>query len=321
MGSNFKRNWMVDVIIVTYNGMKWIDKCLKSIYRQEIISRIIVVDNGSQDGTINYIKDNYPSITVIANSENYGFGFSNNQGLNLALQKGTEYAFLLNQDAWIEDHAIDKLVAIHKRNAEYGILSPAHLRGDGKAMDMKFAAFIAQSENYNLISDLYLHRNEMKEVYPVQFVNAAAWLISKKCFHEVGGFAPIYHHYGEDMDYANRVLYHGFKIGFCPDAIIRHDRVNVIDLPDVYMPSYLKIKKVWHLIYLTNINHSFFIRFIKLLVISAGNCLNEVFHLNLKTAWTYMKEVGVLLSLFPKVWANNRKTKEKGPSFLTRDFI
>lgn len=309
---------MVDVIIVTYNGMKWIDKCLKSIYRQKIISRIIVVDNSSQDGTINYIRDNYPSITIIANSANYGFGFSNNQGLNLALQKGTEYAFLLNQDAWIEDHAIDKLVAIHKRNPEYGILSPAHLRGDGKAMDMKFAAFIAQSENYNIISDLYLHRNEMKEIYPVQFVNAAAWLIPRKCFQEVGGFAPIYHHYGEDMDYANRVLYHGFKIGFCPSSIIYHDRINTIELPNVNTSvSYLKIKKVWHLIYLTNINHPFFIRYVKLLMISIGSCLNELFHLKMKTMKTYLREIKILIEIFPKVLANNRQTKKRGPAFLT----
>jgi len=308
---------MVNVIIVTYNGMQWIDKCLSSLQNQEIVSDIIIIDNGSEDGTISRIKNNYPEVRLIINQKNHGFGYSNNQAMQLSLSENVEYVFLLNQDAWVEADTIAKLVNIHKKNGQYGILSPIHLRGDGKALDMKFATFVAQAENHKLISDLYLHRLDMDEVYDVRFANAAAWLISRKCFENVGGFAPIYHHYGEDMDYANRVLYHGFRIGICPAAIIHHDRKNIIDLPTINNPErYLKIKKVWHLIYLTDINHSFLPRYIKLLVICFGSCLSSFLRFRFKNLWIYLKEFVILIGLCPKVLLNNRQAKKRGAAFL-----
>lgn len=309
---------MIYVIIVTYNGMQWIDKCLGSLIKQSTISKIIVVDNGSKDGTIDHIRKNYPTAMLIINNKNHGFGYSNNQALQLSMQDGIEYVFLLNQDAWIEDETIDQLVNVHKNNPQYGILSPIHLRGDGQALDMKFATFVAQSENYKLISDMYLHRNNMDEIYKVGFVNAAAWLITRECFEYVGGFAPIYHHYGEDMDYANRVIYHGFKIGICPSAIIHHDRKNIIDLPDINRPEqYLKTKKIWHLIYLTDINHSSVARFLKLIVISSKHCLTSLLHIRSKNTWTYFKELLILIKIWPNVISNNRKTRKKGTTFLS----
>jgi len=308
---------MINVIVVTYNGIQWIDRCLGSLQNQPLISDIIVIDNGSTDGTIERIKENFSETNLILNTQNRGFGYSNNQGLKISMEEKCQYVFLLNQDAWIEDNTLTNLVRSHQQESRYGILSPMHLRGDGKALDMKFATFVAQSENHTLISDLYLHRNEINITYDVQFVNAAAWLISRECFERVGGFAPIYHHYGEDMDYANRVLFHGFKIGICPAAMIHHDRKNTIILPDINKPQeYLKMKRIWHLIYLTDIRHSFTSRSLKTLLISLGNCLKSLLQLNGRHLKTYLQELGILLLIYPKVLSNNRIAKQAGPAFL-----
>lgn len=310
---------MINVILVTYNGKRWIEKCIGSLQNQPLVSDILVIDNGSTDGTIEYVQDRFPKVNLVINQRNHGFGYSNNQGLEITISDGCEYAFLLNQDAWIEADTLSTLVHAHQEHSEYGILSPMHLRGDGKMLDMKFATFVAQSENYKLISDLYLHGDQLATVYAVPFVNAAAWLVTRECFMNVGGFASVYHHYGEDMDYANRVLYHGFKIGICPACIVHHDRKNVIELPNINRSHrYLELKRIWHLIYLTDIRHSFLFRYFKLLVIAIGNCVMSVGGLRTKNAITYFKEWIILLKLGPKVYLNNRITKKRGPAFLDR---
>ena len=65
--------------------------------------------------------------------------------------------------------------------------------------------------------------NKLLPIYETTFVNAAAWLISKKCLLAVGGFDPLYPHYGEDTDYIQRAQYFGFKIGIVPSVKIWHD--------------------------------------------------------------------------------------------------
>lgn len=309
---------MTYAIVVTYNGTKWVDKCLGSLLHQETISRIIVVDNNSDDQTVAYIQENYPSVHLIANQQNYGFGHANNQAIQLAIKENAEYVFLLNQDAYIKDCAVDKMVHIHKSCPKYGILSPIHLQGDGSEIDMKYGIFVAQSENHQLISDLILHREQMKEVYSVNFVNAAAWLISRACLELVGGFAPIYSHYGEDVNYAHRVLFHHFKIGICPAAYIYHDRINSVEMPGIYdSRNYLEAAQVWDLIYLTNINYSYTKRFTKLIGIAIGRCSKYLLRFQIKKAVTSLKEVQPLIFSFRKILLNNRKTKKKGHTFLS----
>ena len=88
-------------IVVTYNGMKWVDRCLGSLVMSRTPADVIVIDNGSQDGTQEYIAENYPEVKLVSTGENFGFGKANNIGLKHALEKGYEYVYLLNQDAWV----------------------------------------------------------------------------------------------------------------------------------------------------------------------------------------------------------------------------
>ena len=90
------------VIIVTYNGSKWIETCLKSIETSNEPLKVIVVDNNSKDNTLNIIRSKFPDTILIDNKKNFGFGKSNNLGIKKALELGGEYFFLLNQDAFIE---------------------------------------------------------------------------------------------------------------------------------------------------------------------------------------------------------------------------
>ncbi|TAH00768.1 MAG: glycosyltransferase family 2 protein [Sphingobacteriales bacterium] len=212
-------------IVVTYNGIEWIERCLNSLINSTLLPKIIVIDNGSTDATITFIKENYKTVNLIESKINLGFGQANSIGLKLAMKNHCDYAFLLNQDAWLEnEHTLLSLVNAFETKPNFGILSPLHLNGQGTALDLYFADYLQQSEMGNITPAQILNQNKPNSIINTTFVNAAAWLISATCIKKIGGFDPIFFHYGEDRNYTQRTLYYGFKIGVCPQAIILHDR-------------------------------------------------------------------------------------------------
>ncbi len=212
----------ISIIIVSYNGISWLSKTLGSIPDKY---PVIVVDNNSSDETVNFIKANYPRVTLLEQSKNLGFGQANNIGISYALKQGAEHIFLLNQDAYLKDGCLDILIDFQKANKEYGILSPIHLNGTGTRLDANFSNYVNYAGNKDFFSDYVLNKS-IKPIYTVPFVNAAGWLISRECLETVGGFDPLFFHYGEDDNYCQRLNYHGFKIGVVPEAKLLHDREN-----------------------------------------------------------------------------------------------
>lgn len=217
----------IATIIVTYNAVtnNWIYKCLDSILNSTLETDIIIIDNGSSDGTIAIIKEKYPQVRLIEAETNLGFGKANNLGIETALKIGAEYFFLLNQDAWVEPDTIEKLHKQISNVPEFGVLSPLHLTGDGSKLDWNFEMSASYKLCTGLSSDFILNKNTDK-IYHSDFVCAAAWMISKLCVEKVGGFNPSFYHYGEDDNYIQRMKYNGFKVGIYPQVKMYHDREN-----------------------------------------------------------------------------------------------
>ncbi|WP_372938263.1 glycosyltransferase family 2 protein [Seonamhaeicola sp.] len=211
----------LSVVIVTYNGAPWIEQCLTSIQQQTIDCSMVVVDNNSTDATVSLIQDKFPEATVLPQKNNLGFGAANNIGISTALKNGATYVFLLNQDAYFQTTTLAQLLQVAKKNPQYGIISPIHLNGDGTKLDLNFSGYIKQSNQ--LFYDA-LFQNFKKDVYSVPFVNAAGWLLSEATLKTIGGFDPIFFHYGEDDNYCQRVIYHKLKVGVVPNTYLYHDR-------------------------------------------------------------------------------------------------
>ena len=214
----------VFVIIVTYNGMNWIKRCLSSLRESAYPVQIIVVDNLSADGTPDYITQNFPEVFLINAEKNLGFGRANNIGLQKALAENADYVFLLNQDAFIAADCINILIEASAVNTAFKILSPFHLNYAGDAIEAYFNKYIIANEAPQYINDLYM--NKVKKIYAVSFVHAAGWLLTIDTIKEIGGFDPLFYHYGEDNDYIQRVLFRNYKVGFVPHAIMFHKGTN-----------------------------------------------------------------------------------------------
>ncbi|MFD1601637.1 glycosyltransferase family 2 protein [Flavobacterium artemisiae] len=220
------------IVIVTFNGMKWIENCIESILKSTMQPEIIVVDNCSTDDTVHFLKNKYSEkIILIESNENLGFGRANNLGISLALQSDSDFIFLLNQDTIIQKDTVEKLFELAIKNPDFGIISPIHTNGDGSSLDISFLYYI-NKQCQSLVSDSILNK-EMKDIYQLEMINAAAWFLPRKTLESVGGFDPLFFLYGEDDNFCQRVLYHKLKIGITPLTAIKHDSGNnfKVDFP------------------------------------------------------------------------------------------
>lgn len=242
-------------IVVTYNGTYWIDDCLGSLQQSSVPLDITVVDNQSTDNTVTIIKERFAEVQLLESQRNLGFGRANNLGLKKALENDYDYAFLLNQDAWVERDTVETLIKIHQKNSEYGIITPVHLTREKTRLDSKFSSYLYQANNPALMSDLLLAHQDVQSVYRVGFVNAAAWFISKACLQTVGGFDPLFPHYGEDQDYVQRATYYQFAIGFTPHTHIVHDREGYVKSNDMHRS--LARQYNYNLVLLKNVHRPF----------------------------------------------------------------
>lgn len=301
----------VCVIVVTFNAMSWIDKCLGSLRGYEVI----VVDNHSNDNTKKVIKKRYPGVYLIEQSENKGFGKANNLGISRALSLGAEYVFLLNQDAWLLNNCLDNLIELQKRNPKYGIISPVHLNAEEDKMDAMFSKHVSFQYNPFFLSDLVL-RKERKELYEFPFINAAGWLISRKCIEAIGGFDPIFFHYGEDINYCSRARYHGFKIGLSVNNYIVHDREDRKHQMENFTKAHLNYKERNYKIKFANITSSFSNELIRKQAELKKDILKNILFFRFKNAQFHFTELLMLKKIIPEINNSRELNRLKGKHYL-----
>lgn len=307
-----KSYYSIKIIIVTYNAMPWIHQCLTSCENFDVI----IVDNNSTDETISYINQNFPSVLILSQTENLGFGQANNIGISKAYQEDADYIFLLNQDAYLEKSCIEKLILIHQTNKDFGILSPIHLNGKGTRLDQRFSNYVIYQKNSDFYSDFIL-RNELRNIYEVPFVNAAAWLLPRKTIETVGGFDPIFFHYGEDDNYCQRVRFHHFKIGVVPTIFIRHDREDrKVKNKNLSFSDKLKVKERQLKVSYGNLNRNDFENFHLLIHKRRKTQLKFLLTLNFNRFYELKKEIKLLNRIQKEIYKSRIQNQEIGMHYL-----
>lgn len=207
-------------IIVTFNAMPWIDRCLVSLRKSTKSSIPVVIDNASSDGCVEYIRENYPEVVLFPQNSNLGFGQANNIGFKYALANQADYVLLLNQDAALHPKALELLL---QQSDGVSLLSPMHFNGEGTHLDYNFkSTLLASAKENDLMDDLIL--NKCVSQYQVEMVCAACWLLPISLLKTIGGFDPLFFHYGEDDNYLHRLKFHDIKRKVIPQAFMYHAR-------------------------------------------------------------------------------------------------
>jgi GT2 family glycosyltransferase len=237
---------MVDlsVVIVSWNVRDLLQRCLRSIYgsNARLVSRrttsqtrdcgleVIVVDNGSEDGSVEIVRQDFPGVRVIANQENRGFPGANNQGITVAAGR---YVLLLNPDTEIVDGALTDMVTFADAHPRVGMVGPQLLNPDGSVQSSRrrfpslTTAFFESTwlEPYAppIVLDRYYVRDRPDdELQDVDWITGAAMLARREAIEGVGLLDEGFFMYSEELDWCRRFREAGWRVVYLPAAQIVH---------------------------------------------------------------------------------------------------
>ncbi|WKZ32544.1 MAG: glycosyltransferase family 2 protein [Thermodesulfobacteriota bacterium] len=201
----------ISVVIVSYNTAGLLASCLESVLATEGVSyEITVVDNASKDGSPEVVRKRFPSIRLIVNKTNRGFGAANNQALPGCAGR---YIVLLNPDTTVEPDSFRKMAEFMDGHPETGLAGPMVLNADGTRQDSVSLRYPGHRHG---AADLGRLPGE------IACVLGACQIARASLMRDLGGFDEDFFLYGEDQDLCLRVRKHGFEIGFIRDAVIMH---------------------------------------------------------------------------------------------------
>ena len=210
-------NAKVSVIILNYNGLAYLRDCLKSLHAQTYSNfKIIVCDNASRDGSVEFLTKNYPDIILIRNRANLGFAEGNNVAIIYALKQDTDYIFLLNNDTEMEPDALAKMVTTAESNESVGIAGPL-------VLDLKDRKTIQEAGmSVDRFGFPMQEKSSNQAVSEVFFVSGCAMLIKKAVLQTVGAFDDDYFMFSEDLDLCWRAQLAGYRVVVNKASIIYH---------------------------------------------------------------------------------------------------
>lgn len=213
-------NPLISIIILNCNGMRFLATCLNSLRKQIYKNfEIILIDNGSTDGSVEFVKSNFSEIKIIENKENFGFAKANNQGLEIA--RGG-YIATLNNDTIVDENWLKGLIEATEKDKGVGMVaSKILLTEEGNKLDsvgVNIALDGMTRQRGRMEQDIGQYEKKEEILFP----SACAALYSKKMIEEIGFFDEDFFAYCEDSDLGLRGRLAGWKAVYSPKAVVRH---------------------------------------------------------------------------------------------------
>lgn len=224
----------ISIIIVSFNVKHFLEQCLCSLQNAlvSLEAEIIVVDNFSGDGTAEFIQKKHPTVKLIANNSNEGFGKANNKAL---LRAAGKYILFLNPDTILSENSIRDSIGFLKSRPEAGALGIRMIDGSGKYLPESKRGFPTPWASFCKMSGLtklfprssvfaryYLGHLSNQTSHEVEALSGAFMLIRKEAIDKAGGFDEQFFMYAEDIDLSYRIIKAGYKNYYFAGATIIH---------------------------------------------------------------------------------------------------
>jgi len=220
----------VSIIIANYNTKALTKQCLQSVFEKtkEIAFEVIVVDNASQDGSQQMLKEEFPNVQLVENMENLGFGKANNKGIKIAQGRNL---FLLNSDTILRNNAVKVLSDYLDGNPGIGVCGGNIFDQNGKPAYSFMPVFPSILWELDILFDNWLFRliwgkkfwfNKTGQPKDVAHITGANMMTRKAVFEEAGGFDPDFFMYMEETELMFRMKKMGHRIVSVPQSEIIH---------------------------------------------------------------------------------------------------
>jgi GT2 family glycosyltransferase len=210
------KNPLISILVLNYNGKHLLKPCLESIFEQNFTDyELIIVDNNSNDGSTQYIKENFPNIKLIENPENLGFAGGNNMGIKAC---SGEWIFFLNNDTILEKNCLEFL-AKHTKTEQL-VFMPLMLKADFPEL-VDSAGDILYPWGYAYKYD-NIPANKFSESKEIALACCGAAMFNRELIEKLNGFDEDFFLYYEDVDLSLRARHLGAKIWLVPQAKIFH---------------------------------------------------------------------------------------------------
>jgi len=209
----------VAIVVLNWNGLVDTEECLQSLKKISYPNtQIIVVDNASTDNSVKEIKERYPEVRLIENKDNMGFCEGNNIGIMAALEQGSDYVLILNNDTIVEPDFLEGLVRVAESNPEIGAVIPK-IRCFYNQQKIWFAGY-RRVERYSTFMQPETELTDWGR--PSDAASGCAILLRRKALEQIGLFDPRFFFAFEDIDFSVRLKAGGFKIYYTPKSIVYH---------------------------------------------------------------------------------------------------
>jgi GT2 family glycosyltransferase len=213
----------ISVLIVNYKNCSDTIDCVKSVVNQNNSPvQIIIIENGSNDGSYERLSNAFPNVVIIRLKNNLGFAGANNVGIKYAIEHGADYIFLLNNDAYVEPNTIQHLLDAFEKDPKIGIVGATVLDYyhpliiDNKGAIINFYTGYSDFVDHGVI---YQFNNKFNDV---DYACGAAMMIKREVIDAVGLMSEFYFLYGEEKDYCLRVKLKGYRIVATTAAAVTH---------------------------------------------------------------------------------------------------
>jgi GT2 family glycosyltransferase len=217
-----ERKWSCRVVLVipNWNGRRYLEPCLRSVFAQEFRDfAVVVVDNGSADGSADLVRTRFPQVHLIENSENRGFAAANNQAIRAS---ASEYVVTLNNDTEVDPEWLGALVRAANADPCIGMCASKMLLADRReAIDSAGIVVNRAGMIWNRESGNVDHPGAAGPI-PVFGPCAGAALYRRAMLDDVGLFDEDFFAYMEDVDLAWRAQWAGWRCVYVPQAIVYH---------------------------------------------------------------------------------------------------
>jgi len=214
----------VTIIILNWNGKEDTIECVESVRNITYPNyEILIVDNGSTDGSQEVFKLKYPNIILIENQQNLGFAEGNNIGMRYALKRGTDYILLLNNDTMVDKHFLDELIKWAEMDQKVGIAGPKiyfyHEPNKICSLGANINLWTGRILN---IGHKQIDKDQFEDIKKVDYVPGAAILVKRKVIEKIGLLDKNYFFYYEETDWCARAKKIGYSVIAVSESKIWH---------------------------------------------------------------------------------------------------